>query len=505
MAATGVPSDLELHQHEFKFGVSLREFVHSSSSAQEAQHDTVVTAVLKSAASLRESYSAATSCGIDFDDASMSGTVRWPNSHVFQWLPQPSEGFCRLFASWEIAGWKQYLSMRQLGSVFGSTKWTLSKAGHFPASLGLESCTPIEVRTLLSRFGPSKAALAKSKASSSAGATDSRTAAAAAAQVQTLATPSGPVQYHVSLLDGLSLPLTIAHAVRSIGWRAVCTPSGTGTFTPAAPNSTIILAGASRRAEQRIAACTPYLQELALAMGSVQAGSKQIPVAHISVLLVGPEVAPPHEGTPQWIAVPSYSPAAGASAAAPAAPQLRYACMQDTLHGFMGKHWSWGPSSGEASGLLAGAHAGNTLIVTVNPGYGNLFASLTKAWLPSLHAALRSRCVLLGLCANHDADALGEQALLQRGFPGSLQQLSPPGASPFASMSTWVGDGDDAQAGATEKRAKQLAQALHSELVGDSNAYAGQSYWYAVRGKQDLTVAPELAAAAAFSTRTANK
>ena len=421
--------------------------------------------------------------------------MRWPNSHSFQWLKPPTKAFCRLFESWEVAGWKEYLTLRQLGDLEAGSSWTLPKSGSFPKLLGVGPCSSSEVRDLLRSFGPTAAQLAAAKLSAGAttAAADSRTAAAAAAQPHSLSTPSGPVQYRVSLLDGLSLPLTIAHAVRSVGWRATA-PAG------ASSNVTIVMAGASRRAEQRIAACTPYLRELGLALRSAQGGAGTVPVRSISVLLVGPEVAMVDgnaiEGSSPWISVPSYAPAG--SDATPTWPQLRYACVRDTLHGLLGREWGWNGGTNAGTGLFQGAHRGNTLIVTVNPGYGNLFSSLTKAWLPSLHAALRSRCVVVGLCANHDGDALGEHALLHRGFPGCVQQLAEAQRSPFGSMSTWVGGEQDAQASATEKRAKQLAAAMQCDVVGDSSAYAGQAYWYAVRGQGRIHVAPEMATAAAF-------
>ena len=328
--------------------------------------------------------------------------------------------------------------------------------------------------------------------------TQTQTAAAAAVPATSIAIGKRRVEYHPSTLDGLSFPLTIAHAIRTIGWCPVVTAEAAD-----APHVTIVLAGASRRAEQRIAACTPYLREVAAAIpsvrvagGSGRAGLAEVGRPHtISFVLVGPEMQPLESpstrkestvSTTAWCTVPPY---AGSTAGSSTDPLVRWCAVQGTLAGWLAScresplvgsasagHEALPPSTLGCPKL----HRGNTLLCTMNPGFGNTNDSLRRSWLPSLAAAVTGRFVTVCACANHDTDGLGEIGVW-KALPLDVEFVMPLTRNPFAAMVSFVGP--DSGQGDDSERAERLAASLGMSTVGDSGQYTANAYWYAVRGR----------------------
>lgn len=476
--------------HAREEGTALSEFAFADRDAPRLAASGVRNAAKTQAAAeaMALQYCIACQCGDDAAaDASMSGTFRWPNSHVFQWLPALPPDTAAGLRTGKVVGWKAYLLSRPLCAIPTPPSWTLSKDGKLPPSVAGVSGLPKVAATALLRTGKRRGPRSQAVPST------------APVPPQTLGEGETCVQYHPSTLDGLSFALTLLHAIRSLSWCPVVPLAAA-----AQPEVVVVIAGASRKAEQRVAACTPYLREVLAAISSVRvagsmpgaAAGRSVPLKRLSFVLVGPEVdvrdsaAQATEDTAQdmcvgqWHDVLPYEDCSGTGAA------VRFRCVRGTVDVFLARCFEsplWQGTTSEGSpGVSIGTaklHRGNTLLFIPNPGFGNSNGALLQSWLPSLRTCLASRMVTVCSCANHDTDGLGETAVWHS-MGGRLERLAPLQQNPFAAMVSMVPPGGvGAGAGPEFRRAASLAKKLKMPLVGDIERYTANAWWYAVRGK----------------------
>jgi hypothetical protein len=166
--------------------------------------------------------------------------------------------------------------------------------------------------------------------------------------------PSGTIHIEPPMLDGLSYPLTLLHAIRLLG----LTPPSHDTLT-------LLIIGASSKGEARLLRDSNYWAELA----------HFLPGATLHLIFVGPEI--------------------DASGAAPQpAPSITAECVRGTLGALLKER----PS----------LSAANTMVVGFNTGMGNGLYPLMQSWLPDLVQILKREMVAVFTCANDYADLKGE-------------------------------------------------------------------------------------------------
>lgn len=287
---------------------------------------------------------------------------------------------------------------------------------------------------------------------------DSDEAMLAAVQPREMRLGSKRVRVHPALLDGLSWPMTAVHAIRTMDWhpqhrrRAACVSAA---WRPA--EVFVVLAGASRRAEQRIVQDANYMHVL------VQELASRERVAAITLVLAGPEIeyvpgVPRHGSgsiTYQRVGLMGHP-----SAAAPGAgPQVQVVLCKAALHEVL--------ATPAHPAVIPGQRAENTLVIAYNSGMGNRNAALRASWVPSLRAIADGEYCAVFTAANASVDLAGEQAALQVAAAQQGIQLHVthgPHKNPWAAATML---GSPAGAGAD-----------------DSEPYCANSFWYAVSRSQ---------------------
>ncbi|KAL1521167.1 hypothetical protein AB1Y20_022720 [Prymnesium parvum] len=165
-----------------------------------------------------------------------------------------------------------------------------------------------------------------------------------------------PPPHSAPLLDGLSYPLTLAHAIGAL------------RLSPPSPGPLhLLVVGASSTAEERLARDSNYWPELLHALP---------PHASLVLSFVGPEI----------------------EASYPPRPLVAGRLSARAYRGTLGEL------------LRAEPHltAANTLLVGFNTGMGSGLFPLMRSWLPDLLLVLSRRIVALFTCANDYSDLAGE-------------------------------------------------------------------------------------------------
>ena len=345
-------------------------------------------------------------------DKEMTGTFRWPEHVPLQLLDLSDT------SAITGIGWGAFLQCRRL-------------------------CEPQPARTPAKPVAP-----------------DSDDAMLAAVQPREMKLGSKRVRVHPALLDGMSWPMTAVHAIRTMDWHPQpchCSAASAGTtWHPA--EVFVVLAGASRRAEQRIVQDANYMHVL------VQELAKREHVAAITLVLAGPEIEyvpgiQQHSSSSsvayQRVGLMDY-PSAGTPSAA---PQVHVVLCKAALHDVL--------ATPEHPGVVPGQCAENTLVIAYNSGMGNRNAALRASWMPSLRAIADGEYSAVFTAANSSVDLAGEQVTLrvaaaQQGI--QLHVTHGPHKNPWAAA-TMLGSpaGADAE---------------------DSEPYCANSFWYAVSGSK---------------------
>lgn len=177
---------------------------------------------------------------------------------------------------------------------------------------------------------------------------------------------SGRIKIDGSLIDGLSYPLSLVHALRLLGARA---PQHVPALAGA--RLRVVVAGASVKVEERLLRETDYWLELAHLLPEV---------AHVELILVGPEVS-----------------AAGAAAG------VRE----------LGARVSARCHRGRLGDVLASCSPADTVVFGCNTGCGSGIGELMWSWTPELLRIAAEGFLAVFTCANDYSDLRGEVNLLK--------------------------------------------------------------------------------------------
>lgn len=191
---------------------------------------------------------------------------------------------------------------------------------------------------------------------------------------------SGTIRVEPPMLDGLSYPLTLVHAMRLLRLK----PPRPGPFA-------ILVLGASSKAEERLLRDSNYWEELL----------HYLPGTQLELLFVGPEVEPCYHGTTvrrdSWRG------------------QLVARCFRGTL--------------GDLLRAEPRHTADSALLVGFNTGMGSGLYPLMRSWLPDLLDLLRAGFVAVFTCANDYSDLKGELLVFSELLGAAL--VLPPRQNPF--------------------------------------------------------------------------
>lgn len=308
----------------------------------------------------------------------MVGTLRWPERHPFPALPPWDP--TRAAAIRDASGWRAYLSAR-LGVV---VRPSLDAAEFFPRS----DCV------------------------------------------------------HPSFLDGLSFPLSLVAALRALRWRPPWAGADARQGDSATPKVVrVLLAGASRKAEQRLVMHTDYFGEWRALFDGADA---------IHVALVGPEIDGPTVGAVDRLVFPPH----------PRLPTLGVACVRGTVAEFLGRfgaEWTRSPAC--------------SLVLGLNTGFGNLNRALRHSWGASLVALLDAGLLAVFTCANDFADLKGETTLWREVLGASV--VLPPARNPFHGCTTMVAEGRRAGSAGEEEEDWSCANAFVYAVQGYADGRRG--------------------------------
>lgn len=186
------------------------------------------------------------------------------------------------------------------------------------------------------------------------------------------------------MLDGASYPLSLAYALQQLNMR----PPSHGTLT-------VLIVGASSKAEERLVRDSNYWQEL----GHFVVG---VP---IELVFLGPEMAKAAHGRVTRLS-----------------PRLTARC----FHGTLGALFAAEPQHTAESTLVVGF---NTGMGNASPGMAKGGFPLMTSWLPDLIELLRRGIVAVFTCANDYSDLRGELAIFQSLL--SAQLVLQPRHNPF--------------------------------------------------------------------------
>ena len=194
---------------------------------------------------------------------------------------------------------------------------------------------------------------------------------------------TGTIKVEAPLLDGLSYPLSLIHALQSLRLR----PPQPGPLY-------LIIIGASSKAEERLVRDSDYWQEL----------SRFFVGASIELVFCGPEMASATHGK---------------------VTRLSSHLTARNFHGTLGELLRKEPRH----------TAESTVVVGFNTGFGNCSEGMHKGgfplmmgWLPDLIALLQLGLVAVFTCANDYSDLRGELTLFQTLH---AEMILPPSRNPF--------------------------------------------------------------------------
>ena len=205
----------------------------------------------------------------------------------------------------------------------------------------------------------------------------------------------GEIRVEASMLDGLSYVLSLLYALQVLRLR----PPSPGPLT-------LLMVGASSRAEERLMRDSTYWHELV----------HFLPGVHIELVFVGPEIDHARHGR----------------------TTKHHACLSSRcFHGTLGELLRKEPRY----------TADDTIVVGFNPGFGNASAgmarggfALMQSWLPDLCALLENGFVGIFTCANDYSDLRGELAIFRQLLKAEF--VLPPQKNPFKAA-TVVRESDD--------------------------------------------------------------
>lgn len=202
----------------------------------------------------------------------------------------------------------------------------------------------------------------------------------------------GKLVVEPALLDGLSFPMSLIVAARTVGFRP-------------RPDSklTILVLGASIKAEQRIAESTPYFTELREYFLPQCQG--------IHLVLIGPEIEAKKSSRLRVKEV---------------AEGMTYSAFRGTTQEFLDSR-------------KVPPDPQTTLVCGFNTGFGAGNRKLTLSWLPGLAKLAELHLLCIFTCANDYGDVRGETAVL-RNLLG-IHFLLDPVPSPFRAVSTFHAPG----------------------------------------------------------------
>ena len=187
---------------------------------------------------------------------------------------------------------------------------------------------------------------------------------------------SGTIRVQPPMLDGMSYPLTLVHAMRLLRLQ----PPRPGPFV-------ILIIGASSKAEERLLRDSNYWEELLCFLPGTQ----------LELVFVGPEVdAAYHERQTER-------------------GQLSARCFKGTLGQLLDAEPRHTPDT--------------TLVVGFNTGMGSGLYPLMSSWLPDLLAILRHGFVAIFSCANDYSDLKGELLVFHELLRANV--VLPPRRNPF--------------------------------------------------------------------------
>lgn len=268
------------------------------------------------------------------------------------------------------------------------------------------------------------------------------------------------VQFHPSLLDGMSFPMTLASALAVSGWipqfpqppaevatRLACLHNEDGEsvdsdddvkdrtgFVGGTGALVVLVVGASRRAEQRLFEQTNYFNELKYCMWELLARSATAmehvvpaPVTSISFVLIGPElVADAEEDELNWRVLRREGERNFKLSESQFLdlPQ-RYALYPGSVENLLAR---------DAAILPWPVDPGSTIAVGFNTGFSH--PTHRASWIRSLLCMLDAGILCCFTCPNHDVDLVGELAVWRTILGAKI--VVQPMASRFASMSRFV-------------------------------------------------------------------
>ena len=194
---------------------------------------------------------------------------------------------------------------------------------------------------------------------------------------------NGTIKVEAPLLDGLSYPLSLIHALQQLNLR----PPEPGPLY-------VLIIGASSKAEERLVRDSDYWQEL----------ERFFPGAVIELVFVGPEMAKAAHGK---------------------VTRLSKRLTARGFHGTLGSLLAAEPQH----------TAESTVVVGFNTGFGNASDGMAKGgfplmmgWVPDLLALLRLGLVAIFTCANDYSDLRGELTIWQNLH---AELVLPPRRNPF--------------------------------------------------------------------------
>lgn len=212
---------------------------------------------------------------------------------------------------------------------------------------------------------------------------------------------SGSLRVEPPQLDGLSYPLSLLRAMQLLRLQ----PPSPGPLT-------ILVIGASSRAEERLQRDSNYWEEL----------GHFLPSTRLKVVFVGPEIDRARDGKTSKVGL------------------LEFRAFRGTLGELLRRE----PRHSHENAIVAG----------FNTGMGSGLWPLMKSWLPDLIALLRGGFVAVFTCANDFSDLRGEQLVFK--MLGARTVLAPH-ANPFKAASIVHEPG--------EPGAKQLEWSCSSSFV----------------------------------------
>lgn len=188
--------------------------------------------------------------------------------------------------------------------------------------------------------------------------------------------PTGTIRVQPPMLDGLSYPLTLAHALRVLRLQ----PPRPGPFV-------VLVIGASSKAEERLLRDSNYWEELL----------HFVPSTKVELVFVGPEIEAIYHGERVERG------------------RLTARCFRGTL--------------GQLLHAEPHHSAETTVAVGFNTGMGSGLYPLMNSWLPDLLALLRHQFVAIFSCANDYSDLNGELMVFRELLRANV--IVPPQKNPF--------------------------------------------------------------------------